>query len=161
MKNLLVIFLTQLVLRGSALCFPEEPLADCARRQQEEERTKQPVQIISRSAQEDDENNQDQGSQCLGVINKEGFLGECKKSSSCAEVSSDSVNCLFSTVCCKKIVTVVRKRPSIPGSRPNIDEVRSFRQYEDLNQENCGLRGNKSDRTRSHFLSEMFSFQIQ
>ena len=160
MKSLFVICLTQLVVKSSALCFPEEPLADCVRRRQEE-RTKQPVQILARSAQEDDENSQDQGTQCLGVNNKEGFLGECKKSSSCAEVSSDSVNCLFSTVCCKKIVTVVGSKSILPGYRPSIDEVRNFRQYEDLNQENCGLRGNKSDRTRSHFLSDTFSFQIQ
>ena len=161
MKSLFVICLTQLVVKSSALCFPEEPLADCARRQQEEERTKQPIQIISRSAQGDDENNQDQRTPCLGVINKEGFLGECKKSSSCAEVSSNSVNCLFSTVCCKKIESLLSNlRPSIPRSRPNIDEVRNFRQYEDLNEESCGLRGNKLQGD-IFFRDVLFYFQIQ
>ena len=159
MKSLLVIFLTYLVVKGSALCFPEESLVDCVSRQQEEQRNKQPVQIISRSAQEDDENIQDkgQGTPCLGVINKEGFLGECKKSSSCAEVSSDSVNCLFSTVCCKKI-EIVRRRIGVPRSRPSdINAVRNFRQYEDLNEESCGLRGNKLKQGANSFLH---NFQV-
>ena len=231
MRSLVVIFLTHFVVRSSALCFPGESLTDCVRRQQEKDRTKQPL-ISSRSSQDNDENNQatrclgvsvsdnktfigeckkssscaDISSDslncsfstvcckkdipclgvsnkddkdvkddfigeckmssscaevsseslncpfssvcckkvipCLGVSNKEGFIGECKKSSSCAEVSSESLNCLFSTVCCKKIV-LVRDRDLLPGARPReINGIRP-RQFEDVNQDNCGLRGNK------------------
>ena len=131
MRSLVVIFLTHFVVRSSALCFPGESLQDCVRRQQEEDRTKQ---------QDDDENNQ--ATPCLGVSDKEGFIGECKKSSSCAEVFSESLNCLFSTVCCKKLVGV---RDLLPGARPReINGIRP-RQFEDVNQDNCGLRGNNKN----------------
>ena len=153
MRSLHVIILTHLVVRGSAFCYPEEPLIDCARRQ-EEERSKQPV--IPKPAEKDDENNQ--VNPCLGLSGKEGFIGECKKSSSCAEVSSKSNNCLFSTVCCKKVVTVRNRRIDIPESRPSdINEVFS-RQFEDMNRENCGLRSNiNSD--KNSFLSEKSFFR--
>jgi len=228
MRSLVVIFLTNFVVRSSALCFPGESLTDCVRRQQEKDRTKQPL-ISSRSSQDNDENNQEtrclgvsvsdnktfigeckkssrcadissdslncsfstvcckkdipclgvsnkddkdvkddfigeckmssscaevsseslncpfssvcckKDIPCLGVSNKEGFFGECKKSSSCAEDSSESTKCLFSTVCCKKIITV--RSPSIPEGRPReINDILP-RQFEDVNQDNCGLRG--------------------
>ena len=152
MRSLHVIILTHLVVRSSALCYPGEPLTDCARRQQQEERSKQPV--ITKSVEKDDDGI-NQVNPCLGVSNKEGFIGECKKSSNCAEVSSESLNCLFSTVCCKKVVTV--RSPSIPGSRPSdINEVFS-RQFEDMNRENCGLRGN-INLEKNSFLSEKSFF---
>ena len=147
-----MIILTHLVVRGSALCYPGEPLVDCAGRQrQEEERSIQPV--IPRPAENDEENNQ--VIPCLGVSGKEGFIGECKKSTNCAEVFSESHNCLFLTVCCKKVVTV--RSPSIPGSRPSdINEV-SSRQFEDLNRENCGHQGNvNSDKNSFHSEISLF-----
>ena len=137
MRSLNVIILTHLVVRGSAFCSPEMPLTDCVRRLKEEERSKQ--EVIP----------------CLGVSGKEGFIGECKKSTNCAEVFSESHNCLFLTVCCKKVVTV--RSPSIPGSRPSdINEV-SSRQFEDLNRENCGHQGNvNSDKNSFHSEISLF-----
>ena len=87
MRSIHVIVLTHLVVRGSAICYPEEPLIDCARRQQEEERSKQTIlvkserskqPVIIQSAKTDDGNNR--VNPCLGVSGKEGFIGECKKS---------------------------------------------------------------------------------
>ena len=150
-----MIFLTHFVVRGSALCFPGESLTDCARRQPQEDKIKQ--QLITRSSQDDDEN--DKAIPCLGVSSQEGFIGECKKSSSCSEVSSESLNCLFSTVCCKKVVTVRTRRIGVPENKPSeINENgNSSRQFEDLNQVNCGLRGNHS-KLKAFSLKEQFLF---
>ena len=155
MKSLVVIFLTYLVVRSSAFCFPGESLTDCARRQPQEAKIKQ--QLITRSSQDDDEN--DKAIPCLGVSSQEGFIGECKKSSSCSEVSSESLNCLFSTVCCKKMVTVRTRRIGVPGDRPSDINENSSRQFEDLNQDKCGSRGNNLKlKLKTFSLQEQFFY---
>ena len=150
MRSLVVIFLTHLVVSSSALCFPGKSLTDCAWRPQEETN-------ITKSSQDNDENNK--ATPCLGVNIKEGFIGECKKSSSCSEVSSESLNCLFSTVCCKKMVTVRTRRIGVPENRPSDINENSSRQFEDLNQDKCGSRGNNLKlKLKTFSLQEQFFY---
>ena len=61
--------------------------------------------------------------------------------SKCDSISSDSLNCPFTRICCHNDQPTLNIRSSIPSDRPNELDGVDGSKFEQLNQPDCGRSG--------------------
>jgi len=136
---------------GRPVCFPNEAIEECYKRSKGSEK-ETPVESEPPVEEQDgldyfeyDDLEENEDVSCLGIDENNkglGFLGKCQKvSSKCGTISSKSLNCPLTSTCCYKPVNSLR--PSIPSARPRPNKLYevSGRDYEQLNQPDCGQSG--------------------